>query len=256
MVPELDPSTFLAASYNPDDGVVFPWPFLWGYATRAEALGREGPHLHPRHRLPPPRGPALTHVETDRGAVACGLVVNAAGAWSKAGGGAGRGGHPEPPHPPRDPGRRAARALARPAGLAARQRPLLLAVAARRAGGRHGRSGRAGGDRPGLDPPLPGPLRPRRHPGGAAARRRQGDAPVGRLLRRDARQQPHPRPGRLRQLLPGPRLGGPRLHDGAGPGRGGGRRDRRPRPAHELVAASTSPASPAGDAVREDFIIG
>ncbi len=39
VVPHLDPSRFLAASHNPDDGVVFPWPFLWGYAGRAEAAG-------------------------------------------------------------------------------------------------------------------------------------------------------------------------------------------------------------------------
>jgi len=82
VVPELDPSTFLAASHNPDDGVVFPWPFLWGYATRAEALGAK---IRTFTRVTGFRtaGDAITHVETDRGAVACGLVVNAAGAWSR-----------------------------------------------------------------------------------------------------------------------------------------------------------------------------
>src|SRR4029077_15392 len=30
IVPELDASGVLAASYNPEDGVVFPWPFVWG----------------------------------------------------------------------------------------------------------------------------------------------------------------------------------------------------------------------------------
>lgn len=82
VVPHLDPSRFLAASYNPDDGVVFPWPFLWGYAGRAEALGVK---VRTFTRVSGFRsaGGALTHVETDRGAVACGVVVNAAGAWSK-----------------------------------------------------------------------------------------------------------------------------------------------------------------------------
>ncbi|MBK9519803.1 MAG: FAD-dependent oxidoreductase [Anaeromyxobacter sp.] len=82
VAPALEPSCFLAASHNPDDGVVFPWPFLWGYATRAEALGAK---VRTFTRVTGFRasGPALTHVETDRGAVACGLVVNAAGAWSK-----------------------------------------------------------------------------------------------------------------------------------------------------------------------------
>src|SRR6202034_3873928 len=32
LVPELDPQGVLCAAFNPDDGVVFPWPFLWGYA--------------------------------------------------------------------------------------------------------------------------------------------------------------------------------------------------------------------------------
>jgi sarcosine oxidase subunit beta len=83
VVPQLDPARFLAASYNPDDGVVFPWPFLWGYASRAEALG-VAVRTFTRVTGFRSAGPALTHVETDRGAVACRLVVNAAGAWSKA----------------------------------------------------------------------------------------------------------------------------------------------------------------------------
>ena len=35
VVPQLDRTRFVAASWNPDDGVVFPWPFLWGYADAA-----------------------------------------------------------------------------------------------------------------------------------------------------------------------------------------------------------------------------
>jgi sarcosine oxidase subunit beta len=83
VVPHLDPERFLAASYNPDDGVVFPWPFLWGYASRAEALGVK---VRTFTRVTGFRatGRALSHVVTERGEVACGAVVNAAGAWSKA----------------------------------------------------------------------------------------------------------------------------------------------------------------------------
>jgi sarcosine oxidase subunit beta len=82
VVPDLDPACCLAASYNPDDGVVFPWPFLWGYASRAEAAGAK---VRTFTRVTGFRaaGPRLTHVLTDRGEVACGVVVNAAGAWSK-----------------------------------------------------------------------------------------------------------------------------------------------------------------------------
>ena len=39
IVPELNTDGIVAASYNPDDGVVFPWPFVWGYAHVAARLG-------------------------------------------------------------------------------------------------------------------------------------------------------------------------------------------------------------------------
>src|SRR5580704_1705920 len=39
VVPELDTDGVVAASYSPDDGVVFPWPFVWGFAQAAQKLG-------------------------------------------------------------------------------------------------------------------------------------------------------------------------------------------------------------------------
>ena len=39
--PSSTSSGVVAASYNPDDGVVFPWPFVWGYAQAARKLGVE-----------------------------------------------------------------------------------------------------------------------------------------------------------------------------------------------------------------------
>ena len=39
LVPELDTNGVAAASYNADDGVVFPWPFVWGFAQAATKLG-------------------------------------------------------------------------------------------------------------------------------------------------------------------------------------------------------------------------
>jgi sarcosine oxidase, subunit beta len=39
IVPELDVSSLTAASFNADDGVVFPWPFVWGFAQAAQKLG-------------------------------------------------------------------------------------------------------------------------------------------------------------------------------------------------------------------------
>jgi sarcosine oxidase, subunit beta len=82
VVPELDASRFLAASYNPDDGVVFPWPFLWGYAARAEALGARV-RTFTRVTGFETRGRRIAAVVTDRGRIACETVVVAAGAWSK-----------------------------------------------------------------------------------------------------------------------------------------------------------------------------
>jgi sarcosine oxidase, subunit beta len=39
VVPELSTDGLVAASFNPDDGVVFPWPFVWGFAKGAEKYG-------------------------------------------------------------------------------------------------------------------------------------------------------------------------------------------------------------------------
>jgi len=39
IVPELSSEGVRAASFNPGDGVVFPWPFIWGYARAAKDLG-------------------------------------------------------------------------------------------------------------------------------------------------------------------------------------------------------------------------
>jgi sarcosine oxidase subunit beta len=41
IVPELSTEGLDAACYNPDDGVVFPWPFVWGFANGARKLGAE-----------------------------------------------------------------------------------------------------------------------------------------------------------------------------------------------------------------------
>lgn len=41
IVPEIDPTGVELASFNPSDGVVFPWPFVWGYAKAAKDAGVE-----------------------------------------------------------------------------------------------------------------------------------------------------------------------------------------------------------------------
>ena len=88
VVPELDPSGLVAASYNPDDGVVFPWPFVWGFAQAAQKLGvriatftevvgfrTQGASIE-AVLTKPARG------KGDERAIATAKVVNAAGAWS------------------------------------------------------------------------------------------------------------------------------------------------------------------------------
>ena len=81
LVPELNLDGVVAASYNPRDGVVFPWPFLWGYAGRAQALGvtvRSHTQVRALQRLRD--GSFLA--QTSAGPVRAQRVVNAAGAWS------------------------------------------------------------------------------------------------------------------------------------------------------------------------------
>ena len=41
IVPELSIEGVTRASFNAEDGVVFPWPFVWGYAKAAQDLGVE-----------------------------------------------------------------------------------------------------------------------------------------------------------------------------------------------------------------------
>ena len=96
VVPELDVGGVLAASYNPDDGVVFPWPFVWGYAQAARKLGVEVAAWHEvvgfdttgaridgvRVRRSAPSGEARSPSTDATFTIATHRVVNAAGAWS------------------------------------------------------------------------------------------------------------------------------------------------------------------------------
>jgi sarcosine oxidase subunit beta len=80
LVPELDTGGFVAASYNPSDAVVFPWPFLWGYAQAACKLGAQV-HTHTKVTAIERAGGEFV-VHTSRGRVIADRVVNAGGAWS------------------------------------------------------------------------------------------------------------------------------------------------------------------------------
>src|SRR5262249_61302483 len=80
IVPHLDVSRFVAASWNPDDGVVFPWPFLWGYADGARKRGAQVEAFTRVSAIEVSDG-RVRAVQTDRGRVAADRVVIAAGAW-------------------------------------------------------------------------------------------------------------------------------------------------------------------------------
>ncbi len=138
LVPELDLSGVVGAAWNPDDGVVFPWPFVWGYARGATRLGAR---VEPFTRVTGVRveGARVRAVETSRGTVRCDVLVNAAGAWSPQV--AALAGITLPNQPHRHEMASAAelpQAVPRPAGLGARHWPLLLAVDARGDRGGHG----------------------------------------------------------------------------------------------------------------------
>jgi sarcosine oxidase subunit beta len=92
IVPQLDVTGIEAASYNADDGVVFPWPFVWGYAQAARKLGVEVATWHEvvgfdttgtridAVRVRPCGPPGA---RDDRAlSIRTHKVVNAAGAWS------------------------------------------------------------------------------------------------------------------------------------------------------------------------------
>ncbi len=81
IVPELSADGLLAASYNPDDAVVFPWPFVWGYAEGAARLGVEVV-THTRVTGIERSAGAVCAVQTTRGRIRTPRVVNATGAHS------------------------------------------------------------------------------------------------------------------------------------------------------------------------------
>ena len=80
LVPELSLDGVRCAAYNPKDGVLFPWPFLWGYATQAL---KRGVQIHLSTPVTAIEHGARGYViRTPRGDLRAERVVNAAGAWS------------------------------------------------------------------------------------------------------------------------------------------------------------------------------
>ena len=82
LVPALDVSEVRVAAFNPEDGVVFPWPFVWGYAAQAVARGVTiRTHTRVESLTPSMRGGFHVRLSTGERLWAE-RVVNATGAWS------------------------------------------------------------------------------------------------------------------------------------------------------------------------------
>jgi sarcosine oxidase subunit beta len=80
IVPELSLEGIVGAAYNPTDGILFPWPFLWGYARQAIAMGVKV-FTHTQVNDIDAHQPGFT-VHTARGSIKARRVINAAGSWS------------------------------------------------------------------------------------------------------------------------------------------------------------------------------
>jgi len=192
IVPQLDTSKFIAASWNPEDGVVFPWPFLWGYADGARKRGALVEPFTRASGIEVSEG-RVRAVQTDRGRVAADRVVIAAGAWSPT---VARLAGLELPNVPYRHEIVSSEPLKPFLGpLVSMLAPACtLAVDARRDRGRHGRSRGAARLEPDLVAAVHGALRQGARRFGATGPSGEAAAPVGRLLRRHAR--PLTGPGR------------------------------------------------------------
>jgi sarcosine oxidase subunit beta len=90
ILPELSLDGVVAAAFNPDDGVVFPWPFVWGFAQAATKLGVEvstftdviGFDVHGSARSTSIEGVRVRTKDGIEHVIKTNKVVNAAGAWS------------------------------------------------------------------------------------------------------------------------------------------------------------------------------
>lgn len=82
LVPQLDVSEVRVAAFNPHDGVVFPWPFVWGYAAQAVARGVViRTHTNVDALEPLADGGFTARLSTGE-TVRAARVINATGAWS------------------------------------------------------------------------------------------------------------------------------------------------------------------------------
>jgi sarcosine oxidase subunit beta len=82
LVPDLDATGIVAGSFHPGDGIIFPWAVVFGLAKKCVELGVDVRAFTSATAIGTSGG-RVTSVETTRGRVACDVVVNAAGCWSR-----------------------------------------------------------------------------------------------------------------------------------------------------------------------------
>ena len=81
IVPQLDVSDVRLAAFNPEDGVVFPWPFVWGYAGQAVSRGVTVRTHTAVDRIEGLADGLRLHLSTGE-RLDADRVLNATGAWS------------------------------------------------------------------------------------------------------------------------------------------------------------------------------
>ncbi len=82
LVPEMSCSKVIGGSFRRGDGVLFPFPLLFGYAEHLRASGVDiETHCEVQNVV---RGHHNTEVHTSKGTIIASQVLNAAGGWSSA----------------------------------------------------------------------------------------------------------------------------------------------------------------------------
>jgi len=81
IVPELDISNVVAATFNQSDGTIYPFKVIHGYANRVREMGIDIKE-HTEVKDIVTEGNEIKKVKTDEGEIKTDTVVNAAGGWS------------------------------------------------------------------------------------------------------------------------------------------------------------------------------
>ncbi len=81
IVPELDISQVVAATFNQSDGTIYPFKVIHGYANRVREMGIDV-REHTEVTDIVTEGKEIKKVKTDKGDIKTDTVVNAAGGWS------------------------------------------------------------------------------------------------------------------------------------------------------------------------------